>query len=57
MAGIAIDKKVGIIKMMLGSGLGKYSDKELINIVQNYSVFARVILTKKLKIVNSLKAI
>ncbi|MBE5755686.1 MAG: cation-translocating P-type ATPase [Clostridiales bacterium] len=55
----AIAKEVGIAKnkneSVLGSSLDKLSDKELLDVIDNYSVFARVTPEHKLRIVKALK--
>ena len=55
----AIAKEVGISKSkaeaISGSSLDKLSDKELFNIIDKYSVFARVTPEHKLRIVKALK--
>ena len=57
---VAIGKDLGIIKdaseAMVGSELDKYTDEELIDIVNNCSVFARVQPEHKTRIVNAFKA-
>ena len=57
---VAIGKDLGIIKdasqAMVGSDLDKYTDEELINIVNQCSVFARVQPEHKTRIVNAFKA-
>lgn len=56
---IRIAKEVGIInndnEAILGSELDKYTDKELINVVKKYSLFARVNPSHKERIVSSLQ--
>lgn len=53
----AIAKSVGIIKNkkegILGADLDQYTDEELVKIVENYNVYARVSPEHKLRIVNA----
>ncbi|MCF0115466.1 MAG: HAD-IC family P-type ATPase, partial [Erysipelotrichaceae bacterium] len=57
---IAIGKDLGIItsddEAILGSELDKYTDEELIEVVEKYSVYARVQPEHKTRIVNTWKA-
>jgi Ca2+-transporting ATPase len=56
---ISVAKDIGIIEdeneAILGSELEEMGDNELIDMINNYSVFARVSPTCKLKIVDALK--